>query len=141
MKQYLKQKRIITLPKKVKRKLTRRQTILRNVLTVTLMIAVIAIQRKGTFTEQQAYERQLQLLGITENAIKTGSVQVLEDRRLESAEEMDPVINYRDADFEPIRQVVMESAAGGKKVNVIIVVGQRGFLWYDAAWGLEYLHG
>ena len=32
----------------------------------------------------------------------------------------------------------MESTAGGEKAQLIIVVGKRSFLWYDAAWNLSY---
>lgn len=131
-------KQIITLPKKTKRKLTRRQTILRNILAILLIISVILILRKGTFTEQQAYQRQLQSLGITETAMKSGSVRIVEDRQLKSASEMDPSMHGPDVDFEPTRQVVLESTAGGEGAQLIIVVGKRGFLWYDTAWNLSY---
>ena len=33
---------------------------------------------------------------------------------------------------------VLESTAGGEKAQLIIVVGKRRFLWYDAAWKLSY---
>lgn len=131
-------KQTITLSKKTKRKLTRRQTILRNILAIILMISAILFLRKGTFTEQQAYQCQLQSLGITETAMKNGSVQILEDRELNSASEMDPSMHGPDIDFEPTRQVILESTAGGEKARLIIVVGKCGFLWYDAAWNLSY---
>ena len=131
-------KQTITLPKKTKRKLTRTQTILRNILAIVLMISAILFLRKGTFTEQQAYQRQLQSLGITETAIESGSVQIIEDRQLNSAAEMDPSMPGPDVDFEPTRQVILESTAGGERAQLIIVVGKRGFLWYDAAWNLSY---
>ncbi|MGN0714056.1 MAG: hypothetical protein ACI4LJ_09740 [Anaerovoracaceae bacterium] len=131
-------KQTITLPKKTKRKLTRTQTILRNILAIVLMISAILFLRKGTFTEQQAYQRQLQSLGIPETAIESGSVQIIEDRQLNSAAEMDPSMHGPDVDFEPTRQVILESTAGGEKAQLIIVVGKRSFLWYDAAWNLSY---
>ena len=131
-------KQIITLTKKTKRKLTRRQTILRNILAILLMISAILFLRKGTFTEQQAYQRQLQSLGITETAIKSDCVRFVEDRQLKSASEMDPSMHGPDVDFEPTRQVVLESTAGGERAQLIIVVGKRSFLWYDAAWNLSY---
>lgn len=131
-------KQAITLTKKTKQKLTRRQTILRNIMAIVLMISAILFLRKGTFTEQQAYQRQLQSLGITETAIKKGNVQIIEDRQLNSASEMDPSMQGPDVDFEPTRQVVLESTAGGEKAQLILVVGKRGFLWYDAVWNLSY---
>ena len=74
----------------------------------------------------------------TETAIKSGCVRIVEDRQLNSASEMDPSMHGPDVDFEPTRQVVLESTAGGERAQLIIVVGKRSFLWYDAAWNLSY---
>ena len=72
-------KRAIVLKKTAKRKLSRKQIILRNLLLIVLMIASVAAARSGTFTETQAYEKQLNALGITERALARGDVKVVED--------------------------------------------------------------
>ena len=126
-------KRTIVLKKKEKRKMTRPQIIFRNLLLIVLMIASVAAARSGTFTEEQAYEKQLNALGITQTSIEKGYVRVVSDELWTGDEN-----EARDFDFEPLREVVLETTAGGEEVNLWIMVGRRGFLWYDADCYIEY---
>ena len=126
-------KRVITLKKKEKRKWTRPQLILRNLLLIALMIASVAIARSGTFTEEQAYQKQLNALGITERAFRQGHVQVIEDQDI--GEWVAGDMNYS---FEPIRMVTLETTAGGERVHLQITVGRRGLFWYETECDISY---
>ena len=127
-------KRIIVLKKKEKRKMTRPQIIFRNLLLIVLMIASVTAARSGTVTEEQAYEKQLNALGITQTSIEKGAVRVISDEPWDSSME-EKYVHY---DFEPSRRVVLETAAGGNPVNLWITIGRRGFLWYDSECTIEY---
>ena len=72
-------KRTIVLKKKAKRNLTRPQIIFRNLLLIVLMIASVAAARSGTFTEEQAYRKQINALGITQTSIEKREVRVISD--------------------------------------------------------------
>lgn len=126
-------KRTIVLKKNEKRKLTRPQIIMRNLVLIAFMIASVIIVRSGTFTEEQAYQKQLRALGITETSIEKGAVRVVSDEAWNGSEN-----ESRDYDFEPVREVVLATTAGGERVNLWIMVGRRGFLWYDSDCYIEY---
>ena len=136
----------IVLHKKVKKQLTRPQKIGRNILLVVVMIAMIVTLRSGTFTEEQAYQKQLTDLGITETSFQEGTVKVINDVSVEESADTRELwafgFNYEHNyyDFEPERAVMLETTLGGEPVQVQILIGKRMFLWYDSASMVEYVN-
>ena len=126
-------KRVIVLKKKEKRKWTRPQIILRNLLFIVLMAGAVTEARSGTFTEEQAYQKQLNALGITERAFRQGDVKIVEEQDLGEWEDKD--LSYS---FEPIRMVILETTAGGERVHLQITVGRRGLFWYETECDISY---
>ncbi len=126
-------KRVIILNQKAKRKLTRPQIILRNLLIIVLMAAAVTEARSGTFTEAQAYEKQLNALGITEYAIAKGDVQIVENRIIGEW-------NWSDMGFyfDPVREVILETRAGGERVHLKITIGRRSLFWYETECEITY---
>ncbi len=126
-------RRVIKLKKTEKRKLSRLQIILRNMLLMLFMIAVVVSARSGTFTEAQAYEKQLNALGITERALAQGDVQVVEDQIIGEWSWSD--LGFY---FEPVREVILETRAGGERVHLQITIGRRSLFWYETECEISY---
>ena len=115
----------IVLHKKVKKQLTRPQKIGRNILLVVVMAAMIVTLRSGTFTEEQAYQKQLTDLGITETSFQEGAVKEFRD------------VRYEEGDRK--RDVLLETSLGGYPVMVRISVYREGFLWFSTETDCVYL--
>lgn len=142
------QKQVMVLKKSVKKKPTRKQKILRNVVLVIVMIGALFYLRAGTFTAEQAYQKQLAELGITERSMQEGTVRVISDTSFDepvksNMEEWNEIwvgesYEYRWHTFDPIRLAVLETTAGGYPVRIRIAVGRYMIFWYDAVSSIEY---
>jgi len=115
----------IVLHKKVKKQLTRPQKIGRNILLVVVMVAMIVTLRSGTFTEEQAYQKQLTDLGITQTSFQEGIVKEFRD------------VRYEEGDRK--RDVLLETSLGGYPVMLRVSVYREGFLWFSTETDCVYL--